>query len=538
MRDALYEIDYCMICHEREKDACSTGLREPDGTAKRNPLGIKTEGCPLDEKISEMHLLKKQGDSIGSLALVTIDNPMCAGTGHRICNDCMKACIYQKQEPVNIPQVETSLLTEVLNYPFGFEIYSLLTRWNPLNINRPYALPYNGKKVLVVGLGPAGYTLSHYLINEGFGVVGVDGLKIEPLPECWVGSKQNPPAPIYDYHELVDQLDERILLGFGGVSEYGITVRWDKNFLKVIYIALARRRNFRIYGGIRFGGTITIDDAWKMGFDHIAIATGAGKPTMVPMKNNLLRGIRQASDFLMALQLTGAFKRDALANLEVRLPAVVIGGGLTGIDTATEVMAYYPIQVERLARRVDTLVSELGETQFWSGFNEEEREALHEMLAHGHALQQEREAAAQEGRDPNFIDLIRSWGGVSLVYRKSVSDSPAYRLNHEEIAEALEEGIYFIENMSPTAAVADNHGAVEGMVFEQQGVDENGKWRSTGKQFAIPARTVLIAAGTAPNTIIERENPGAFAYDEWRQYFAPHRVEVAATIAEAPEGVA
>jgi hypothetical protein len=38
----------------------------------------------------------------------------------------------------------------------------------------------------------------------------------------------------------------------------------------------------------------------------------------------------------MALQLTGAFKRDALANLQVRLPAIVIGGGLTGIDTATE----------------------------------------------------------------------------------------------------------------------------------------------------------------------------------------------------------
>ncbi|HQZ98313.1 MAG TPA: hypothetical protein PLP21_18485, partial [Pyrinomonadaceae bacterium] len=173
MRDALYEIDYCMICHEREKDACSTGLREPDGTAKRNPLGIKTEGCPLDEKISEMHLLKKQGDSIGSLALVTIDNPMCAGTGHRICNDCMKGCIFQKQEPVNIPLAETASLTDVLKLPYGFEIYSLLTRWNPLNAKRPYALPYNGKNVMVVGLGPAGYTLSHYLLNEGFGVIGI-----------------------------------------------------------------------------------------------------------------------------------------------------------------------------------------------------------------------------------------------------------------------------------------------------------------------------------------------------------------------------
>ncbi|HLM62281.1 MAG TPA: hypothetical protein VK308_15875, partial [Pyrinomonadaceae bacterium] len=182
MRDSLYEVDYCLICHEREKDSCSTGLHEKDGSPKRNSLGIKLEGCPLDEKISEMHLLKRQGDSIASLALVTIDNPMCAGTGHRICNDCMKGCIFQKQDPVNIPLAETATLTDVLNLPYGFEIYSLLTRWNPLNARRPYALPYNGKNVLVVGLGPAGYTLAHYLLNEGFGVIGVDGLKIEPLP--------------------------------------------------------------------------------------------------------------------------------------------------------------------------------------------------------------------------------------------------------------------------------------------------------------------------------------------------------------------
>ncbi len=42
-------------------------MHEKDGSVKRNPLGIKLEGCPLDEKISEMHLLKKQGDSIGRI---------------------------------------------------------------------------------------------------------------------------------------------------------------------------------------------------------------------------------------------------------------------------------------------------------------------------------------------------------------------------------------------------------------------------------------------------------------------------------------
>jgi NADPH-dependent glutamate synthase beta subunit-like oxidoreductase len=362
MRDALYEIDYCLICHERDKDSCSTGLHEKDGTAKRNPLGIKTDGCPLDEKISEMHLLKKQGDPIGSLALVAIDNPMCAGTGHRICNDCMKGCIFQKQEPVNIPLVETATLTDVLGLPYGFEIYSLLTRWNPLNAKRPYPLPYNGKNILVVGLGPAGYTLTQYLLNEGFGVVGVDGLKIEPLPTEWTGMSEpgavatgfRCPKPIRDISEITEELDSRILSGFGGVSEYGITVRWDKNFLTMVQLILSRRKRFRAYGGVRFGGTITIEDAWNFGFDHIAIATGAGRPTIVPMKNNLIRGIRQASDFLMALQLTGAFKKDTLSNLQVRLPAVVIGGGLTGIDTATELFAYYPLQVEKMLQKWKT----------------------------------------------------------------------------------------------------------------------------------------------------------------------------------------
>ena len=57
------------------------------------------------------------GEVIGALATIMVDNPLCAGTGHRICNDCMKSCIFQKQTPVNIPQIETGILTDVLNLP-------------------------------------------------------------------------------------------------------------------------------------------------------------------------------------------------------------------------------------------------------------------------------------------------------------------------------------------------------------------------------------------------------------------------------------
>ncbi len=250
----------------------------------------------------------------------------------------------------------------------------------------------------MVGLGPAGYTLAHYLVNEGFGVVGIDGLKIEPLPGEIVGTDEAPPVPIRDWSEIYRQLDDRVLEGFGGVSEYGITVRWDKNFLTLLHLTLARRRGVKIYGGIRFGGTLTIEDAWTYGFDHVAIATGAGRPTVIDMKNNLIRGIRKASDFLMALQLTGAFKRDALPNLQARVPAVVIGGGLTAIDTATELMAYYPLQVEKTLQRYDILAAEFGETHVRRVYDEEELELLDEYLAHGRAVRARACASRGGGR--------------------------------------------------------------------------------------------------------------------------------------------
>jgi len=422
-RRVQYEVDHCIYCHDRDADSCSKGMRNKKSeTYKTNPLGVTITGCPLEEKISEMHVLKGQGDNIAALALIIIDNPMCPGTGHRICNDCMQGCIYQKTEPVDVPQIETNVLKDVLFMPWGYEIYSLLTRWNPLNVKRPHALPYNGKNVLIAGLGPAGYTLAHYLINEGFGVVGIDALKIEPLPAELTGTDTQLPVPVRDFRDHYESLDKRISAGFGGVAEYGITVRWDKNFLKVIYLTLLRRENFRCFGGVRFGGTVTIEDAWELGFDHIAIATGAGKPTIIGLKNNLIRGIRKASDFLMALQLTGAAKESSIANLQLRLPAGVIGGGLTALDTATEVMAYYPAQVEKILKRYEKLADRYGEEHVRAMYDEEELFILDEFIEHGKAVRSDRRRAQAENTIPDFRSLIDQWGGVTVFYRKGMKD--------------------------------------------------------------------------------------------------------------------
>jgi NADPH-dependent glutamate synthase beta subunit-like oxidoreductase/NAD(P)H-flavin reductase len=519
---ALDQANYCIWCHEQGKDSCSKGLKEKGASGrgaasfKKNPFGVTLAGCPLEEKISEFHKAKTEGYAIGALAVITVDNPMVAATGHRICNDCMKACIYQKQDPVDIPQAETRTLKDVLELPWGFEIYSLLTRWNPLNLRNPYPKAPSGKRVLVAGMGPAGFSLAHFLMNDGHVVVGIDGLKIEPLPAKYSGvdasGRRTPFVPIRDIRDLYERLDERMMAGFGGVAEYGITVRWDKNFLKIIRLLLERRSQFALFGGVRFGGTITADDAFAMGFDHVALAIGAGRPTVLDMPNGLARGVRTASDFLMALQLSGAAKTDSIANMQLRLPVVVIGGGLTAIDTATESLAYYPLQVEKFLKRYEAMAREHGEMATRLAWNEEERIIADEFLTHARALRSERMRAVAEEREPRIAELLQSWGGATIVYRKHLVDSPSYTLNHEEVHKALEEGIRFSEGLTPDGVELDHYGHARALRVSVQSFADDGTVINGGTR-VLPAHTVLIAAGTQPNTVLAREDEKNFKLD-------------------------
>ena len=502
-RQALSEIDYCVYCHDKERDYCSSGFPlekdSMDAGFRKNPLDELLSGCPLEEKISEMHWLKKSGYSIGALATVMIDNPMCPATGHRICNDCMQSCIYQKLDPVNIPQAESRVLTDVVDLPWGVEIYDLLTRWNPLRREQYKIKPYNGKKILVMGMGPAGFTLAHHLLLEGYAVVGADGLKLEPLQQAWLQQ------PIENFSRLKDSLSDRIMMGFGGVAEYGITVRWDKNFLKLILVSLLRRQYFQLVGSIRFGGALTVEKAWELGFDHLSIAVGAGLPKELMIENSLAIGMRQANDFLMALQLTGAAKKNSLANLQIRMPIVVIGGGLTGVDAATEAQAYYLLQIEKMASRYATLVSHYGEDKVRARFSETDLTILDEYLQHAQMLFDERECARSENRQPDLIALVRRWGGVTIAYRRRVQDSPAYRLNHEELAMAMEQGLYYAEHVSPEKVILDSNGHAKAVAFVK-----NVAGSEDVSTVTLPAKTILVATGAKPNVAYEFEHRGTF----------------------------
>lgn len=524
LEEVLSQSHYCILCQPQGKDSCSKGFSDKTGTGfMKNPLGVDLLGCPLKQKISEMNALVNQGYMVGALGIICIDNPMVAATGWRICNDCKKSCIYQKQDAVDVPSIETHILKSVMELPFGFEIYSLLTRWNPLNFKRPRPQPPTGYKVLVVGMGPAGFTLAHYLLNEGHGVVACDGLKIESLSPSLVGKEDKLDFDLIKNTDSIRQnLSDRSIGGFGGVMEYGITPRWDKNFLTIIRLLLERRRpEFTLLGNTRFGGVFNENFARTLGFDHVALCLGAGPPHLLFQKNSLAKGVRYASDFLMNLQLGGAFGEQSVTNLMIRLPIVVLGGGLTAVDVATEAQAYYGAQVQKFLERYEILVAHKGEEAVQSLWSEEDKEIAAEFLYHGRSLREEKRLAFKEKREPKITELIQKWGGILIAYRKSLQESPAYLLNAEELTSALEEGIGFLENVTLVSMEKDKNGWVSEIKFQRDNQDI----------IKIEAKSVMIAYGTGPSSPenVVKEDPNISFFGESNPLFSGSVVKAMAS---------
>ncbi len=385
--------NYCIKCHKTQKDSCRSGL-------KNQP---EKQGCPLDVKISQMHQLYQDGFTLGALALVMVDNPLVPLTGHRICFDCVNACIFQKQEAVDTPGVESRILNEVLAFPYGAEIYRLLLQWNPL-LSDPLPENANNKKILIVGMGPAGLALSHYLTRSGYFVTIIDGAKYEPLGQL-------PPQQLLKNFDIFKPLSTRTNKGFGGVAEYGITSRWNKNYLDLLSWVFSKNKNLEIKGGVFFGSSITPENYKEFGFEEYALCCGASKPNFLDIPNILAKGVRFAHDFLMALN-QGAHKDSSAIAIDIESPVVVIGGGLTSIDAATEVLA----------------------------------------LLKSRGI-----------KNPM----------VTLLTRKNLADNTALKTNPLEVQMALEAGIQIKTNCEPMAITTDNNGWVSNVAVRQNGHEEN-----------------------------------------------------------------
>jgi NAD(P)H-flavin reductase len=194
------------------------------------------------------------------------------------------------------------------------------------------------------------------------------------------------------------------------------------------------------------------------------------------------------------------------------------------------------VQVEKFLDRYEKIKSEFGEDSFRALYDKEETIIAKRFIEHGKEVKAERERAAANNEKPNFVPLVKKWGGVKIAYRKALVDSPSYRLNHEEVIKSLEEGIYFKEKLNPVEAVSDEFGAVKELILAKLDKNSDGKWFDTGNRVTLPAKSVLIAAGTSPNVIYEREHPGTFELDEWDQFFRTFQLDENFKLAETPKG--
>src|SRR5262249_22722140 len=126
-------------------------------------------------------------------------------------------------------------------------------------------------------------------------------------------------------------------------------------------------------------------------------------------------------------------------------------------------------------------------------------------LEHAREFRAERELAAREGRKPRFVELMRRWGGATIVYRRRMIDSPSYTLKHEEVAKALEEGVGFAGRLTPQEVGLDRFGVARALRLSSQAQADSDA--AAPPDVVLPARTILVAAGTQPNTVLGREEP-------------------------------
>ena len=342
------------------------------------------------------------------------------------------------------------------------------------------------------------------------------------------------------------------MAGFGGVAEYGITVRWDKNFLKLIRLLLERRP--RVHDVRRRALRRHDDDRQRVRArlrSHRAVRRRRHAATIVPMKNGLASGVRQASDFLMALQLTGAGKTDSVANLQVRLPVVVIGGGLTAIDTATEAMAYYPLQVEKFLARYEALVAERGEAATRARleragsrgrggvsrsctaaprrtrprFARGRRAGFHQSVAplgrRYHRVSAAADRCAKLYAEPRG-GREGAGGGHQLCRRPDSRGGAARRVRlRARVARLFRKcepnSIHKCSRLPPPLWGRGGEGGgrefrnlplLPSLTLPHKGGGEQSESAARPTiTIDMPARTVLVAAGTQPNTVLGREDP-------------------------------
>jgi glutamate synthase (NADPH/NADH) small chain len=245
-------------------------------------------GCPVGINIKEFVRLVAEGDFLGAAAKIKEDNILPAICG-RVCpqeEQCEVKCVVGKKvEPVAIGRLER-FVADFERQVTGIRVAKTVAK--------------TGKRVAIVGSGPAGLSCSADLIQKGHDVTVFEAL-----------------------HEL------------GGVLIYGIPeFRLPKEIVRAEINAL-RELGVDFQTNAVIGMTDTVDELFQQGYHAVFIAVGAGLPYFLNLPGENFNGIYSANEFLTRVNLMRAYQfpeSDTPVFDCKGKEVVVFGGGNTAMD--------------------------------------------------------------------------------------------------------------------------------------------------------------------------------------------------------------
>lgn len=244
-------------------------------------------GCPVNVPIPEFIEAIVNRDIKEAYRIILTQNRLPAICG-RVCpqeSQCEKLCVRAiKHEAVGIGRLERFVADYCMeHYP-----------------DEVYDIKKNGKKVAVVGAGPAGLTCCSELAIKGYDVTLYEAL-----------------------HEL------------GGVLSYGIPeFRLPKSLVKS-EIDKVLRLGVKVHKNVVIGQSLLFEDLFDEGFDAIFVGSGAGLPNFMGIPGEDLNGVYSANEFLTRVNLMKAYQGDGLKTpVKVGKRVAVVGGGNVAMDAA------------------------------------------------------------------------------------------------------------------------------------------------------------------------------------------------------------
>lgn len=246
-----------------------------------NPQCVK--GCPVNIMIPDFIKCIKEGDIKGAYEVISKSSSLPAICG-RVCpqeKQCEAKCIKGiKGDAISIGSLERYVADQALIN----------------NFNATKKVEPNGKKVAIVGSGPAGLSCAGDLAKAGFDVT------------------------IFE-----------ILHKAGGVLVYGIPEFRLPKEIVAKEIKSLKKLGVRINTNVPIGNAITLDDLQKE-YDAVFVGSGAGLPKFMGIPGEDANEVFSANEILTRINLMGAYKDDSKTPIKKLKKAYVIGGGNVAMD--------------------------------------------------------------------------------------------------------------------------------------------------------------------------------------------------------------